>query len=236
MINPGKMRSILVILLFTFIFSTITASGQKIRKITVSGYVMDLNHSPVPGVMILINGKNTGIVTNNRGFYKLKVDPDAAMISVFTPSGGVIDSLFSGNKALNFTIATSEKILQSPLKTVSEEEVNIGYGSQKKKDLTTPVGSVDNRKNKYSTYTNIFDMLRTVPGIRVNGTSITIQGPSSVNLSTEPLFVVDGAVVSRIDDIRPIEVQSIEVLKGSSAGIYGSRGANGVILIMLVNK
>jgi TonB-dependent SusC/RagA subfamily outer membrane receptor len=227
------MRYLLLLLFLCFTFSINPASGQK--KITVSGYVVDINHSPVPGAMLLINGKNTGIVTNNRGFYKLKTGPDAATISVFTPSGAVIDSMFSGKKTLNFTIAHAEKILQAAPKT-DEEEVNIGYGTQKKNDLTSSVGSVDNRKNKYSTYTNIFDLLRTVPGVRVNGTSITIQGPSSINLSTEPLLVVDGAVVSRIDDIRPSEVQSIEILKGSSAGIYGSRGANGVILIKLVNK
>jgi TonB-dependent SusC/RagA subfamily outer membrane receptor len=73
-----------------------------------------------------------------------------------------------------------------------------------------------------------------VPGVQVSGTSIRIQGASSLMLSTEPLFVVDGMVVNSIGDIQPFTVKSIEILKGSSAAIYGSRGANGVILINLV--
>ena len=74
-----------------------------------------------------------------------------------------------------------------------------------------------------------------VPGVQVNGTSIRIQGASSLTLSTEPLFVVDGVTVNSIDHILPQMVKSIQVLKGSSAAIYGSRGANGVLLINLIN-
>jgi TonB-dependent SusC/RagA subfamily outer membrane receptor len=70
-----------------------------------------------------------------------------------------------------------------------------------------------------------------VPGVQVNGTSITIRGTGSIMSSTEPLFIVDGIAVNQISDISPVEVKSIEVLKGASASIYGSRGANGVILI-----
>ncbi|MBA4322122.1 MAG: hypothetical protein C0408_04830, partial [Odoribacter sp.] len=71
-------------------------------------------------------------------------------------------------------------------------------------------------------------------GVRVNGTTIQIQGPSSINLSNEPLFVVDGLIVNSISEISPRIVKSVDVLKGSSAAIYGSRGANGVILIYLL--
>jgi TonB-dependent SusC/RagA subfamily outer membrane receptor len=70
-----------------------------------------------------------------------------------------------------------------------------------------------------------------VPGVEVNGTSIKIQNATSFMLGTEPLFVVDGMIVPGIGDISPMDVKSIEVLKGASASIYGSRGANGVILI-----
>jgi TonB-dependent SusC/RagA subfamily outer membrane receptor len=68
----------------------------------------------------------------------------------------------------------------------------------------------------------------------VNGNSIQIQGSSSFNLSTEPLFVVDGIVVESVENISPTMVENITVLKGASASIYGSRGANGVILITLI--
>jgi len=72
-----------------------------------------------------------------------------------------------------------------------------------------------------------------IPGVDVSGSSIRIQGANSFMGSTEPLLVVDGMTVQSIEDISPREVKSIEVLKGSSAAIYGSRGANGVILITL---
>jgi TonB-dependent SusC/RagA subfamily outer membrane receptor len=78
-------------------------------------------------------------------------------------------------------------------------------------------------------------MLREVPSVQVNGTKITIRGVNSVN-STDPLLIVDGIVVSSIDDIIPSMVKSIEILKGSDASIYGSRGANGVVMITLIGN
>jgi TonB-dependent SusC/RagA subfamily outer membrane receptor len=70
-----------------------------------------------------------------------------------------------------------------------------------------------------------------VPGVEVSGKSIKIRGSNSLNVSTEPLFVVDGVIVKEIDDISPETVKSIEVLKGPDASIYGTRGSNGVIVI-----
>jgi TonB-dependent SusC/RagA subfamily outer membrane receptor len=75
-----------------------------------------------------------------------------------------------------------------------------------------------------------------VPGVDVVGNKITIRGVGSLNLSSDPLFVVDGVAVSSIDNISPREVKSITVLKGASAAIYGTRGANGVILITLIGS
>jgi TonB-dependent SusC/RagA subfamily outer membrane receptor len=76
-------------------------------------------------------------------------------------------------------------------------------------------------------------MLQGQPGVQVNGTRVIIQGQSTIIGSTDPLFVVDGSIVTSIEGISPQTVKSIEILKGPSASIYGSRGANGVILITL---
>ena len=151
---------------------------------------------------------------------------------------GVSETEISGRTSINFSLKASSS-LGNPvsLKPDNEETVNVGYGTEKRKDMTTSVGKIDGTKNKFAAYRNIFDMIRgELPGVQVNGTSIMIQGPSSINLSSQPLFVVDGVVVNSISDISPSMVKSIEVLKGSSASIYGSRGSNGVILISLVGS
>ena len=76
----------------------------------------------------------------------------------------------------------------------------------------------------------------TIPGVQVNGKNIAIRGQSSLYNTSGPLFVVNGVIVTSIDHIRPIDVKSIEVLKSSSAAIYGSRGSNGVILIEVLTS
>lgn len=114
-----------------------------------------------------------------------------------------------------------------------EEQLNIGYGTI---DKSANGGSVDqvNIKDAES-YTDIYSYLRSkVPGVQVRGTQIMVRGVSSVNSGTDPLILVDGSEVNDISTIRPAEVKSVTVLKGSSASIYGIRGANGVILITLI--
>lgn len=116
----------------------------------------------------------------------------------------------------------------------NNEIFNVGYGRVKKKDMTASVGQINGQSKKYASYQNIYDMIRgEVSGIQVNGNKITIQGSKS-GISTEPLFVVNGMAVNSIDDISPQMVKTIDLLKGPSASIYGSRGANGVIFINLL--
>jgi TonB-dependent SusC/RagA subfamily outer membrane receptor len=140
----------------------------------------------------------------------------------------------NGRATIDFTLKGSSSSQQNiQTKTAGDKEVNIGYGSVKQKDLLTPVSTIDGSNGKYAAYNNIYEILKGLPGVMVSGTSITIQGQSSLTLSSEPLFVVDGMTVGSLDGITPALIQSISVLKGSSASIYGSRGANGVILITL---
>jgi len=115
-----------------------------------------------------------------------------------------------------------------------EDSVNIGYGYVKKKNLISSVSKVS--VNNMGSYTNIGEYLRgRVPGLHVigNGGSYKymVRGINSINSSTDPLFVVDGAVVMDIDFLNPQDVKSVEVIKDGSASIYGARGACGVILI-----
>lgn len=120
-----------------------------------------------------------------------------------------------------------------------EELVGLGYGSVRRKDLTTPVSRVDATEKTVNGYSDIGQFLRgKVPGLIVtktgDGYKFKIRGTNTINGPTDPLFVVDGVVVSDISRISPNDVAHVEVLKdASSTSMYGSNGANGVIVITL---
>ena len=117
-----------------------------------------------------------------------------------------------------------------------DQEVNLGYQKIRKRDSTSSTGTV--KVERGSGYTDIYEYLRgRVAGVDVNGTSIRIRGERSINGSNEPRILVDGMVMDDISSISPDEVKSIDVLKdASSTALYGSRGANGVILITTRNS
>lgn len=230
----SNMKTKLTIFLLIFIMPAITISAQKAgKKITVTGHVTDAAQIPISGAIILIDGNKTNAVTDKNGKYKIKVRPDVDSLSILTYFNGVYTVAISGRNIINFTIDGTAAQNQNFQTGKGEEQINIGYGTVKKKDLMGPVNKIDGTESKYASYRNVYDMLRGQPGVQVNGTSVKIQGANSIMLSSDPLFVVDGAIVSSIDDIQPFLVKSIEILKGSSASIYGTRGANGVILITL---
>ncbi len=216
--------------------SVIFAFGQNNdKKISITGVVVDPYKRPVPGAEIMIDGVQSGKTTDKNGFYKIKIKPTAERIGIFTLPPATIQESINGRKNINFTLNDSitQQIYRSR-NQYGEEVVNVGYGSQKRKSLTTSVGQVDGSNDKYASYNSIYDMLRgEVPGVQVVGHSIMIRDASSATQNTEPLFVVDGTPVMSIENIIPQEVKSIDVLKGSAASIYGTRGANGVILITL---
>lgn len=117
----------------------------------------------------------------------------------------------------------------------SERAVEVGYGKEVKHSMSEPVSVVDvDKKDKVVTYRDIYEMIQgKCPGVQVVGDRILIRGLSTLNSSTDPLFIVDGQPVSNISSINPNDVKSISVLKDSAAAIYGNRGANGVIVITL---
>jgi TonB-dependent SusC/RagA subfamily outer membrane receptor len=224
--------------LIIVIFILSPSAGQNAnKKIKITGVVLDANQTPVEGAIVFIDNKKTNSLTDSRGFYKVKVSQKAKMITVFTFKNGASEVAIDGRITINFALTgtgISQKTENN--KTQNDETINVGYGSVKKKELTTSVGKINGHNHKFASYQNIYEMIRgEVPGVQVYGKSIMIQGPSSINLSTEPLFVVNGIPVTSIDEISPQMVKSIEILKGASASIYGSRGSNGVIIITLIN-
>lgn len=224
-----KTKTILIIL---FCAIGVYSYGQKKE---VSGKVTDTNENPVKGAAIFVDEVNTGKQTNKKGVYKIKVEPAAKEISILTSDGRTAVQPYSGNAEVNFSVpvnfAGPGNVV--PQSEPMDEQVNIGYGTVSKKNVTTNVSKVNSEKDPY-VYQDIYEMLRGKPGVQVTGKTVKIQGGvNSFTSGTEPLFVVDGVIVSTVDNVLPQTVKSIEILKGSSAAIYGSRGANGVILITL---
>ena len=114
-----------------------------------------------------------------------------------------------------------------------DEEVNVGYGTVKKKDLTSSVSTVKVKDNEMASYSNIYDYLAgRVPGVQVTPDhKLVVRGINSINSSTDPLILVDGVEMTDISAINPRDVKTVDVIKDGSAAIYGVRGANGVVLI-----
>jgi TonB-dependent SusC/RagA subfamily outer membrane receptor len=228
-----KLTAFLLILIS---FLPTPVSGQKNnKKIVVSGLVTNVRQKPIVGAIVLIDGKNTNRTTNNNGIYKVKVRPDADSITIVTFTNEISTVAINGRTNIDFILSGLALTQQDAQKKQSnDQKVNIGYGSVDRKSLTTPVTSVDARNNKYASYRDIYEILRELPGVIVSGNSVRIQGVASISSGTQPLFVVDGTPVGTIDQISPATVANISVLKGASTAVYGSRGANGVILITLI--
>jgi TonB-dependent SusC/RagA subfamily outer membrane receptor len=231
------MKNLLIAALSLLVCYSNVSMGQKRGgKITITGIVKDAQQKPVEGATIFIDKVKTTSVTDKQGFYKVKADKDAKMILVFTFFNGASEAPIEGRTSIDFILTGKSSENTGKIKNPDDETVNIGYGSSQKKNLTNASGKIDGQNQQFVGYQNIYDMIKgRVPGVEVNGKSIKIMGSSSLNISTEPLFVVDGVIVDSIDDIPPQLVKSIEVLKGPAATVYGTRGSNGVILITLLS-
>jgi hypothetical protein len=230
-----KMKLLFLILLSAFCINNISAQNNK-KKITITGTVMDVTNQPVANAIIMIDGQKTNSTTDKKGNFKIRVKHNAEKIGIFTSGKKIYEEALNGRTQINLTLST-----QVSLKEVNrdndakKEEVNVGYGTVEKKNLTNHVGKISAMNKKYATYHSIYDLIRgELPGVRVNGNVIVIQGMNSLTYKSDPLFVVDGIIVSSIDYVQPQMVKSIEVLMGSSASVYGSRGSNGVIMISLI--
>ena len=224
-----KTKLFLLTLIFFTVFFDMSAQKAN-KKITITGKVTDLYYSPVPGAFIMIDGKTIESKTNINGHYKIKVKPSAQKIGVFTTFTEVKEEPINGRTTINFNL---DKFIPRQANVSTDNEiVNEGYGVARKKDITKPVTKSDVSGNEYASFSSIYEVLKTIPGLTVSGNRVTVRGVSTTGSST-PLFVINGTTVNSIDAINPSMVKSIEVLKGPSASVYGLQGANGVIIIRL---
>lgn len=212
-----------------------TSDVQQNRKVkTISGIIVDDKGEPVIGASIAVQGTTLGTITNLDGEYTLANVPENSEVTVS----------FIGYKTLIFK-ANDKSLANITLKEDTEmldEVVVVGYGTVKKRDLTGSVASLNSDVISSVPATSAVEALQgRVSGVVVSTSnwapgetpSILIRGKRSINASNDPLFVVDGIpVTGGMGEISPSDIESMEVLKDASAtAIYGSRGANGVIII-----
>lgn len=202
------------------------------KRIEISGTVLDIYHSPIANALILVDNKKTNSITDARGNFRIKVKSTASNIGVLTFGNGVFEQQIMGRTRINFNFSTMAN-QPSVLKPIAGEQgVSAGYGTVKRKNLTTDINTIDGTDKKYSTYSSISEMImREVSGVRITGGDVIIQDSQNLYGYIPPLIVVDGVYMNSLPDIPPVSVRSIEVLKGTSAAIYGSRGFGGAIVI-----
>lgn len=208
------------------------ASVQQ-DPINISGTVTDEKGNPLPGASITEKGTTNGVATDFDGNYEFKVSSGRAILIISYIS--YIDQEVPVNDIQIHNIQ-----LQPDLSQLNEVVV-IGYGSIRKRDLTGSVGSVKGEDLNAFPATRSDQLLQgRIAGVQVSNANsnpggdvrIRIRGTSSINASSSPLVIVDGIIGSELEMVNPNDIQSLEVLKdASSTAIYGSRGANGVIII-----
>jgi TonB-linked SusC/RagA family outer membrane protein len=211
----------------------LSEAKSKLQPIQITGRVTDSEGNPLPGVNVQIQGSTVGAITNPQGEYQIEVGSPSDIL-VFSFVGMTTQEIMIGNqRQINVTLAEEVYALG--------EVVAVGYGTQRKSDLTASISQVAGEDIERSTVSNVAMALQgRATGVEMltdgrpgRAPSIRIRGVGTVN-STEPLIVLDDVFVGAevLSKISPYEIQSIEVLKdAASTAIYGSRGANGVILI-----
>jgi len=212
-------------------------SAQKSDKIVITGTVLDVGQSPILNAIVMIDGKKTEVLTDSKGTYKIRVKPDASRIGIFTFGNGIREEDIAGRDVIDFNfssglISTDLPSDHKPDHAVAtdKELVNTGYSKVKKKNLTSSISKI-NGTNSRRTYASIYDMIREIPGVQIHSSGVIIQDSRNLFGFIPALYILDGTPVEAIDDIPPSTIESIEVLKGTSAAIYGSRGYGGAILI-----
>lgn len=201
------------------------------KDVVVTGQVLDDKGEPLAGVSVTLKGTNIGTTTNADGNFTITV-PDANSILVFT-SVGFSEQEYPLNGNTNVTIALQ------PLQQVMEQVVVVGYGTQRKVDVTGSVAQIKGEEIARMPNTNPISSLQgKVAGLTISNSGqpgaapvVRIRGVNSTN-SASPLYVVDGVLHDNIDFLNPADIETIDVLRDpSSIAIYGLRGANGVIAI-----
>lgn len=222
----GRLR--LCLLLSCLLWHSLSAFAAPVR-----GRVTSEKNEPLIGVNVIVKGTSTGTSTDAEGRFSLSA-PDGGGTLIFSFIGYVSKEIEIGNQSeINIQLAADTKILN--------EVVVVGYGTQRKSDVTGSLTSITTDQFKEQPVNRLDQILQgRASGVQVTNASgspggdvrIRIRGANSINSDNSPLYVVDGFVGADFNNINPEDIASLEVLKDASAtAIYGSRGSNGVIII-----
>ncbi len=225
-----KKRTWSFMFLFTLLFLCCTSAFAQQR--TVTGVISETNGDPIIGASVLVKGTSVGAVTGIDGDFSISVPSDKNTL-VITYVGMKTKEVAITGSVVNVTLENEANTL--------DEVVAIGYGTVKKKDLTGAVSSIGEKSLKDIPISSVAQaMTGRLTGVNVTTTEgspdadikIRVRGGGSITQDNSPMYIVDGFQVNNINDIPPTDIQSIDVLKdAASTAIYGSRGANGVIVI-----
>lgn len=217
-------------LLSLILFATLVCISAFAQKIIVKGKVIDKNNTAIIGASIIEKGTSNGVITDLDGKFSIEASSKSSLVISYI---GYKSQEMKVSPSMTITLEEDNKIL--------DEVVVIGYGSVKRKDVTTAVSSVSTediqQRPLISAAQAIQGKAAGVSVIQPTGQpggemSIRVRGTTSFNGSNDPLYVVDGVPVDNLKFLSPNDISSMQILKdASSAAIYGSRAANGVILI-----
>ncbi|SFC76413.1 SusC/RagA family TonB-linked outer membrane protein [Spirosoma endophyticum] len=217
--------------------TTLCASMSWAQSVVVSGQVTGASDkAPLPGTTVSFKGTTTGTTTDASGNYRITIPNPANATLVFSSVGFLNQEITVKNQStINVDMAADDRQL--------DEVVVVGYGTVRKSDLTGSLAQVKGKEIDAFPATNVLQALSgRAPGVQVTqntgapgaGISVRIRGTNSIQGSNEPLYVVDGFPTSGSNPtiVNNSDIESIEILKDASAtAIYGSRGANGVVII-----
>jgi len=224
-------RKILPVLSFVFLLLFFCMPGKAQNTSTITGKVMDQNGNPLPGAIVKLKNTTIGTMTGAEGNYSIQVQEPKGTL-VFSMVGYTTQEIdISGRKTIDVKLTEESNALN--------EIVVVGYGTQLKKDLTGAISVVKASDVQKKQATTVAEALQgQASGIKVRGggqpgseAQIQIRGLKNLT-SSNPLYVIDGLITSANRDFNPNDIESIQILKdASAAAIYGSRAANGVIII-----
>lgn len=229
--HSGKIRTIVLFFSAVVLLNSTVSAQNTIR---VTGRVINEAGQPVANASVVVQSTSQGVTTNENGNYTLSIAPNGTL---------VISYVGLGTQEINVKNRTTINItLTASIATNLDQVVVVGYGTQKRRDVTGSVSSVGETALREVPVANLQGALQgraagleiqsvgTTPG---SGAQIRIRGTRSISGSNDPLLVLDGIPYDgNLNDINPDDVASVDVLKDASAtAIYGSRGANGVIIV-----